>query len=153
MTESQGTFSAPQSEPISQAERLNGVQWQGKAYFKETVGRRFEFNEGGSMRRGPWSDWVDIGSRNWATLTLVKQRDRWSFEIDFRDPNSLERDPCKAARYRVSCATALANSPFSTFDGKTVSELATIDPLAPRPKEPGLFLCSPSPGTTRTVYA
>ena len=124
LTERKGTFLPPQAEALSEADRANGVEYRGKAYFKESMSRSYQFNEGGTMRRGPWSKWSDTPPQSWLMVNLEKTSDRWSFDFDGSSPYD-------AARYKVSCATATAPDPFATVDGKTHPDEA-VDPVTGR---------------------
>jgi hypothetical protein len=129
LTERQGLFPPPQPDPISEADRLNGVQWRGRAYFKVSVYRGFSFNAGGMMERGPWTKWSDAGPREWPTVSLTKKNNRWSVKFyinasmaDLADRGSSfagNGSPYEAAQYKMSCAAALVDDPFANLDGRT----------------------------------
>jgi len=129
------------SEPLSEADHRNGIQWRGKAYLKVSAAREFEFNRGGGMNGGPWSRWIDGDGRAWSsgpdlpgrsndsnpTLALEKKNDQWW--INGLTASEYAR---LAGRFKLSCETATAPDPFATLDGKTTTQ--TYDPLTDEAK-------------------
>lgn len=127
LVELQGTFIPPQGEALSNADRANGIQYRGKAYFKESLLRLFEFNDGGTKNHGPWSKWYDAGApEGWPTVSLEKTiTSGWSVGFAFDSVSNVDfninggSSPYWAAQFKVAPQTALATDPFANLDGET----------------------------------
>jgi hypothetical protein len=78
-----------QPSPVSEADKLNGIDWEGKATFKATVCREAGGNGGmvldgmgsfGPNRRiGQWSQWVDFTP---GPLPFQQTKAGWEFRYD-----------------------------------------------------------------------
>jgi len=78
-----------QAAPVSEADKLNGIEWEGRATFKATVCREAGGNGGmvldgmgsfGPTRRvGQWSQWVDFTP---GPLPFDKSKSGWEFRYD-----------------------------------------------------------------------
>jgi hypothetical protein len=129
------------SGPISEADRLNDVQWRGSLEFSATVYREFKFNDDGRLAHSPWTEWsnVDRNKSSKVFMLLRKQNSQWivtsrrsplylgggmvpfsEFSDDFAK-QAVEGGVGDADGYpnitphKVSCAAALADDPFSKF--------------------------------------
>jgi hypothetical protein len=110
----------PKGETLSEAERLNGVQWRGSTSLKVSSSRRFvSYFDKGRDRLGQsqvlsvyqvnkWSEFEDWSRApaSWPTIHLEKKNNKWSF-------SPYPKPPYESVQFKVSCATATAADPFS----------------------------------------
>lgn len=127
--EEKGSLKISDPGPLSEADRLNGVQWRGTTFVKVSTLRQFNFTQ---RHHGDWSDWADTSRiDNLAPLIgttevfkLEKRNNQWI--LDGKTPGEFI---ASRARTKLSCATATATDPFASLDRPPLATSPALDPF------------------------
>jgi hypothetical protein len=131
-------------EPVSPAERLNGVQWKGHTYIEVTASRELEVKKRGpsvsflqysepiATTNGPvWSNikWSDKGGENVGeSVSMTKVNNKWVFQRVTTPGLGVEFDPEIIARDKLSCAVAADPAKSAS---KPANQAMTVSPSVP----------------------
>lgn len=127
--EEKGALKISDPAPLSEADRLNGVQWRGTTFVKVSTLRQFNFTQ---RHHGDWSDWADTSRiDNLAPLIgttevfkLEKRNNQWI--LDGKTPGEFV---AVHGRSKLSCAIATAADPFASLDRPALATSPALDPF------------------------
>lgn len=88
--ETKGVTRQVTSTPLSEADTLNGLQWQGEVHFSSRIHRKYSLGDSFEKER-QWSEWRDgspwsyTGQPMRATITLTKTKGQWALKFNTYD--------------------------------------------------------------------
>jgi hypothetical protein len=133
------TIMPTKAEVVSEADKLNGVEWRGTSYLRASAHRikQFEgpsrvFGQDHPMSNDPWSAWEDGGG---ILMQMIKDKGKWTIDYRFADSPTprfglfSSREPDADSRDKLSCAKLTAPDPFADFAAAIQAARGEVAPL------------------------